>query len=377
MNYNEESIKLHEKNRGKWESGSLVAIENKDDLSLAYTPGVAAVCKEIQANPERAYQLTMKARTVAVVTDGTAILGLGDIGSLAGLPVMEGKCVLYKKFANVDAIPLCLEKGSVDEIVETIVRVAPTFGAIQLEDFAAPHCFEVTEKLEQRLSIPVMQDDQYGTATVALAGLLNALKLVGKNISEISVVISGAGAAGLSIANVLLDAGVTKLQVLDSKGALTAQSNNAYKVALAARINPNNLAQNLHEALVGADVFIGVSQGGIMTREDVAVMNEKAIVFALANPTPEIMPDEARAGGAYIIATGRSDFPNQINNVLAYPGLFRGILDARLPKFTRDMYIRSAHALADLVAEPTVDRILPSVFDEGVSDVVAHAVKQK
>ncbi len=377
MNYNEESIKLHEKNRGKWESGSLVAIENKDDLSLAYTPGVAAVCKEIQANPERAYQLTMKARTVAVVTDGTAILGLGDIGSLAGLPVMEGKCVLYKKFANVDAIPLCLEKGSVDEIVETIVRVAPTFGAIQLEDFAAPHCFEVTEKLEQRLSIPVMQDDQYGTATVALAGLLNALKLVGKNISEISVVISGAGAAGLSIANVLLDAGVTKLQVLDSKGTLTAQSNNAYKVALAARINPNNLAQNLHEALVGADVFIGVSQGGIMTREDVAVMNEKAIVFALANPTPEIMPDEARAGGAYIIATGRSDFPNQINNVLAYPGLFRGILDARLPKFTRDMYIRSAHALADLVAEPTVERILPSVFDEGVSDVVAHAVKQK
>ena len=377
MNYNEESIKLHEKNRGKWESGSLVSIENKDDLSLAYTPGVAAVCKDIQANPERAYDLTMKARTVAVVTDGTAILGLGDIGSLAGLPVMEGKCVLYKKFANVDAVPLCLENGSVDEIVETIVRVAPTFGAIQLEDFAAPHCFEVTEKLEQRLSIPVMQDDQYGTAIVALAGLLNALKLVEKNISDISVVISGAGAAGISIANILLDAGVTKLKVLDSKGTLTAQSNNSYKVALAARINPQNISQNLHEALVGADVFIGVSQGGIMHKEDVAVMNEKAIVFALANPIPEIMPDEASAGGAYIIATGRSDFPNQVNNVLAYPGLFRGILDARLPRFTRDMYVRAAHALANLVEDVTVDRILPSVFDEGVSDAVAHAIIQK
>lgn len=376
MNYNEESIRLHEKNRGKWESGSLMEVTNMEDLSLVYTPGVAAVCKEIQANPERAYQLTMKARTVAVVTDGTAILGLGNIGSLAGLPVMEGKCVLYKQLAGVDAVPLCLEQGTVDEIVDTIVRIAPSFGAIQLEDFAAPHCFEVTEKLEQRLSIPVMQDDQFGTATVVLAGLLNALKVVGKDITNISVVISGAGAAGLSIARVLLDAGVTQLQVLDSKGTLTADANNAYKVALAARINPENISQDLRTALAGADVFIGVSQGGIMTKEDVAVMNKKAIVFALANPTPEIMPDEARAGGAYIVATGRSDFPNQINNVLAYPGLFRGILDARLPKFTQDMYVRAAHALANLISEPTVDKILPGVFDERVSDVVARAVTQ-
>ena len=376
MNYNEESIKLHEKFRGKWESGSLVNVENIHDLSLAYTPGVAAVCKEIQANPERAYDLTMKARTVAVVTDGTAILGLGNIGSLAGLPVMEGKCVLYKQLAGVDAVPLCLEQGSVDEIVETIVRIAPSFGAIQLEDFAAPHCFEVTEKLEQRLSIPVMQDDQFGTATVVLAGLINALKIVEKDISQISVVISGAGAAGLSIARILLDVGVTRLQVLDSKGTLTAQSNNAYKVALAARINPENISHDLRGALSGADVFIGVSQGGIMTKEDVAVMNEKAIVFALANPIPEIMPDEARAGGAFIVATGRSDFPNQINNVLAYPGLFRGILDSRLPKFTQDMYVRAAHALAGLVGEPKIEKILPGVFDERVSEVVARAVTQ-
>lgn len=376
MNYNDESIKLHEKYRGKWESGSLMAVNNLEDLSVVYTPGVAAVCKEIQANPERAYDLTMKARTVAVITDGTAILGLGNIGSLAGLPVMEGKCVLYKQLAGVDAVPLCLEQGSVDEIVDTIVRIAPSFGAIQLEDFAAPHCFEVTEKLEQRLSIPVMQDDQFGTATVVLAGLLNALKVVEKDISDISVVISGAGAAGLSIAHVLLDAGVTRLKVLDSKGTLTAAANNPYKVALAEQINPDNIAENLPEALVGADVFVGVSQGGIMSREDVAVMNEKAIVFALANPTPEIMPDEAKTGGAYIVATGRSDFPNQINNVLAYPGLFRGILDARLPKFTRDMYVRAAHALAAMVAEPTVEKILPSVFDEGVSDVVARAITQ-
>lgn len=376
MNYNEESIRLHEKNRGKWESGSLMEVKNMEDLSLVYTPGVAAVCKEIQANPERAYELTMKARTVAVVTDGTAILGLGNIGSLAGLPVMEGKCVLYKQLAGVDAVPLCLEQGSVDEIVDTIVRIAPSFGAIQLEDFAAPHCFEVTEKLEQRLSIPVMQDDQFGTATVVLAGLLNALKIAEKNIADISVVISGAGAAGLSIAHVLLDAGVTRLKVLDSKGTLTGEANNRYKVVLASRINPENISQDLRAALAGADVFIGVSQGGIMTREDVAVMNEKAIVFALANPIPEIMPDEARAGGAYIVATGRSDFPNQINNVLAYPGLFRGILDARLPKFTQDMYVRAAHALANLISEPTVDKILPGVFDERVSDVVARAVTQ-
>lgn len=375
MNYNEASIELHEKHRGKWGTNSLVSIETKDDLSLAYTPGVAAVCLEIAKHPERAYDLTMKRRTVAVVTDGTAILGLGNIGALAGLPVMEGKCILYKRFADIDAVPICLEQGSIDEIVATIKRIAPTFGAIQLEDFAAPACFEITRRLEEELDIPVMQDDQYGTAIVTLAGLLNALNVVGKNLEDVQVVISGAGAAGLSIADLLLHAGVTSMHVLDSKGTIVDEAGyNEYKRALARRVNPTNTKRSIKEVIQGADVFIGVSQPDVLTRDDVAHMNARAIVFAMANPTPEIFPDEALAGGAAVVATGRSDFPNQVNNVLAYPGLFKGVLDHRLKKFTIEMYLSAAYALAGMIEHPTAEYILPSVFDTGVADVVATAV---
>lgn len=378
MNYSKLSLELHHKKKGKWEIQSRMSLKNKKDLSLAYTPGVAAPCLAIAQNPEAAYDLTMKGRTVAVVTDGTAVLGLGNIGPIAALPVMEGKCVLYKRFAGLDAVPICLNPGTVDEIVETVKRLAPAYGAIQLEDIAAPECFEIQERLCRELDIPVMQDDQKGTATVVLAALINACKVVGKKFDEIKVVISGAGAAGIAVANLLLDAGVVHLAVADSQGVLCDDgTRNQYKVSLAKRINPANACISLKEALVASDVFIGVSTKNILNANDVRTMAKDPIVFALANPEPEIMPDEAKKGGAAIIATGRSDFPNQVNNVLAYPGLFLGVLEARLPKFERSMYIRAAHALAGLVKKPTAHKILPSVFEKKVARVVANAVKQQ
>ncbi len=378
MNYNDASLEMHKRYKGKLSVESVVPIENKDDLSTAYTPGVAEPCRAIAANKDLVWDLTIKGRTVAVVTDGSAVLGLGNIGPEAGLPVMEGKAILFKRFAGVDAFPICLATQNVDEIVETVKRIAPGFGGINLEDIAAPACFEVERRLIEELDIPVMHDDQHGTAVVVLAGLLNALKVVGKKLEEVSVVISGAGAAGMGITHLLFEAGMTKLTMIDSKGIIAPGRDgmNSYKEALAARINPEGRTGSLADALVGADVFIGVSQPGLVTADMVRTMADKAIVFAMANPIPEIMPDVARAGGAAIVATGRSDFPNQVNNVLAFPGIFKGALEGRLRRITPAMRVAAAHALAKLVPEPTAEKIMPSPFEAGLADVVAEAVKR-
>lgn len=378
MNYNEASLEMHRRHKGKLSVESVVPIENKDDLSTAYTPGVAEPCRAIAKDKSLAWDLTIKGRTVAVVTDGSAVLGLGNIGPEAGLPVMEGKAALFKRFAGVDAFPICLATQDVDEIVETVKRIAPGFGGINLEDIAAPACFEVERRLIEELDIPVMHDDQHGTAVVVLAGLLNALKVVDKKLEEVSVVISGAGAGGMGITHLLFEAGMTKLAMIDSKGIIAPGRDgmNSYKEELAARINPEGKTGTLVDALVGADVFIGVSQPGLVTAEMVQTMAKDAIVFAMANPIPEIMPDEARAGGAAVIATGRSDFPNQVNNVLAFPGIFQGALEARLRRITPAMRVAAAHALAKLVPEPTAEKIMPSPFEPGLADVVAEAVKR-
>ncbi len=382
-NYYQRSLALHEQHHGKWTMGSKVPLANKDDLSLAYTPGVAEPCRAIAANPEDAYRYTMKANTVAVVTDGTAVLGLGDIGALAGLPVMEGKCLLFKQFGGVDAVPICLNTKDVDEIVETVVRMAPTFGGINLEDIAAPRCFEIERRLKERLDIPVFHDDQHGTAIVTTAGLLNALKVVGKTLSEVRVVVSGAGAAGTSIAELLLLEGARDIVLCDREGALVPgrARMNSEKEQIAKKTNPERRSGTLSEVLKGADVFIGVSAPGLVTKEMVASMKDAGktngpIVFAMANPTPEIMPGEAKAGGAAIVATGRSDFSNQINNVLAFPGLFRGALDARLKALTPALFRAAAHALAGLVPNPTSEKIIPGPFEEGVAVAIAGAVKK-
>ena len=377
MNYNEASLELHRRHKGKLSVESVVPIENRDDLSTAYTPGVAEPCRVIAADKERAWDLTIKGRTVAVVTDGSAVLGLGNIGPEAGLPVMEGKAVLFKRFAGVDAFPICLATQDVEKIIETVKYIAPGFGGINLEDIAAPACFEIERRLIEELDIPVMHDDQHGTAVVVLAGLLNALKVVGKKLEEVSVVISGAGAAGMGVTHLLFEAGLTKLIMIDSKGIIAPgrEGMNSYKEELAGKINPAGRTGTLADALVGADVFIGVSQPGLVTPEMVRTMADKAIVFAMANPIPEIMPDEARAGGAMVIATGRSDFPNQVNNVLAFPGIFKGVLEGRLRRITPAMRVAASHALAACVPEPTADKILPSPFDPGVAEVVARAVK--
>lgn len=378
MNYNEASLEMHRRHKGKLSVESVVPIENRDDLSTAYTPGVAEPCRAIAVNKDLAWDLTIKGRTVAVVTDGSAVLGLGNIGPEAGLPVMEGKAVLFKRFAGIDAFPICLATQDVDEIVETVKRIAPGFGGINLEDIAAPACFEVERRLIEELDIPVMHDDQHGTAVVVLAGLLNALKVVGKKLEDVSVVISGAGAGGMGITHLLFEAGLTKLAMIDSKGIIAPgrEGMNSYKEELAARINPEGHTGSLGDALVGADIFIGVSQPGLVTADMVRTMADKAIVFAMANPIPEIMPDEARAGGAAIIATGRSDFPNQVNNVLAFPGIFKGALEARLSRITPAMRVAAAHALAKLVPEPTSEKIMPSPFEPGLAAVVAEAVKR-
>jgi malate dehydrogenase (oxaloacetate-decarboxylating) len=378
MNYYEESLKLHEENRGKIEVVSKVAIRTRDDLSLAYTPGVAEPCRKIHENEENVYKYTSKGNLVAVVTDGTAVLGLGDIGPKAGLPVMEGKAILFKEFANVDAFPICLDTKNVDEIVRTVKLIAPGFGGINLEDISAPRCFEVEARLKKELDIPVFHDDQHGTAIVVLAGIINALKVVEKKIEDIKVVVNGAGAAGTAISNLLILSGVKNLIACDKVGILYRgmEKIDDAKTDLAERTNPDNIKGSLADALVGADVFVGVSAPGIVSQDMVRSMNKDSILFAMANPTPEIMPDEAKAAGARVIGTGRSDFPNQVNNVLAFPGIFRGALDVRAKEINEDMKIAAAYAIANYIKEDELNEnyVIPSALDKKVSKEVSDAI---
>ena len=372
-----QALALHKKLRGKIRVVPAQPIRNKKDLALVYTPGVATVSSLVAKNPSLAREYTMKGRVIAVISDGSAVLGLGNIGALGALPVMEGKCALFKTFADVDAIPIVLDTQNADEIVDTVVRVAPAFGGINLEDIAAPKCFDIERRLIEKLDIPVMHDDQHGTAIVVLAGLINALKIVGKKIETARVVISGAGAAGTAIANLLRIAGAGDITILDSKGIIGLHRNDLseHKKELVAFTNVHKQEGGLHTALKGADVLVGVSGPGLATAADIHLMANSAIVFALANPSPEIMPDEARRGGAAVIATGRSDFPNQINNSLAFPGIFRGALDHGVHKITNEMKIRAAKAIAALVPKPTAQKIVPDMFDPRVAKAVAKVIR--
>ena len=380
MNYFEESLKLHEQNKGKLEVVSKVKVENRDDLSLAYTPGVAEPCRKIHENEENVYKYTSKGNMVAVVTDGSAVLGLGDIGPKAGLPVMEGKSVLFKEFADVDAFPICIDSKDVDEIVKTVKLISPGFGGINLEDIGAPRCFEVEERLKKELDIPVFHDDQHGTAIVVLAGLINGLKLVKKEIGKIRVVVNGAGAAGTAIIKLLMSCGVKDVIVCDRVGILHSGLENLdlAKEELAKITNLENMQGSLADALKGADVFIGVSAPGVVSKEMVETMNTDAILFAMANPTPEIMPDEAKAGGARVVGTGRSDFPNQINNVLAFPGIFKGALEVRASEINEEMKIAAAYAIAEMIKEEDLneDNVIPYALDKTVAENVAEAIKK-
>jgi len=371
-------LDYHRQLKGKIEVTARAQVTTREELSRAYTPGVAEPCIEISKHVEMVYEYTRKGNLVAVVSDGSAVLGLGNIGPEAGLPVMEGKCVLFKEFAGVDAFPIVLNTQDVDEIVETIVRISPGFGGINLEDISAPRCFEVERKLKERLNIPVFHDDQHGTAIVVLAGLLNACSVTGKKIQEVKIVINGAGAAGIAIAKLLRSAGATSLILVDSQGAIYAgrEGLNAEKIEMAEVTNHERVTGDLSESIRGADVFIGVSAPGVLTTEMVQTMHTDAIIFALANPTPEIMPDEAHRGGARIVATGRSDFPNQINNVLAFPGIFRGLLDGRITSITTEMKLAAARAIAGCVDSPTEKEIVPDVFDRRVAERVAEAVQE-
>ncbi|AFM42852.1 malic enzyme [Desulfosporosinus acidiphilus SJ4] len=377
-NYFEKSLKLHEKHSGKIEVISKVNIKTKEDLSLAYTPGVAEPCRKIYENAENVFKYTAKGNLVAVVTDGTAVLGLGDIGPKASLPVMEGKAILFKEFANVDAFPICLDTTNVDEIVNVVRLISPGFGGINLEDIGAPRCFEVEEKLKKILDIPVFHDDQHGTAIVVLAGLINAAKVVGKKLEDLKVVLNGAGAAGTAISKLLLSSGVKNLIACDRVGILYRgmEKIDDAKTALAEISNPENLKGSLSDAFRGADVFIGVSAPGIVTPEMVASMNKDSILFALANPTPEIMPEEAKAAGARVIGTGRSDYPNQVNNVLAFPGIFRGALDVRATEINEEMKLAAAYAIASYIKEEDLNEtnVIPSVLDKGIAVKVAAAI---
>ena len=380
MDYAKESLRLHYEWKGKLEMVPRAEVNSKDALSLAYTPGVAQPCLEIQKDVTKSYELTRRWNTVAVVTDGSAVLGLGDIGPEAGMPVMEGKCVLFKAFGGVDAIPLCVRSHDVDDIVNTVALLAGSFGGVNLEDISAPRCFEIERKLKERCDIPIFHDDQHGTAVITLAGLTNALKVVNKKLEEVRIVINGAGAAAVSITKLLLSAGARDVTLCDRRGAIYAgrEGLNWIKEEMAQVTNPAGRTGSLAEVLRGADVFIGVSAPGVVTREMVQTMNRSAVIFACANPTPEIFPDEAKAGGAAVVATGRSDFPNQINNVLAFPGIFRGALDARASVINDEMKIAAAHALADLIGPDklSADYIIPAAFDPRVKTAVAAAVKQ-
>lgn len=371
-------LEYHKQLKGKIEVIPRASVDTKEELALAYTPGVAEPCKEIAKDVGLAYEYTRKGNMVAVISDGSAVLGLGNIGPEAALPVMEGKCVLFKKFGGVDAIPIVLATQDTDEIVQTILNIAPGFGGINLEDISAPRCFEVEKRLQEKLSIPIFHDDQHGTAIVVLAGLYNALRVVHKEIESIKVVINGAGAAGNAIAQLLLEAGVQDLIALDSKGCLVVGRGDMdeEKTKLAARTNPRGVRGGLAEAAHGADMLIGVSKAGLFTVEMIQTMNTDAIVFALANPTPEILPPEALSAGAAVVASGRSDFANQINNALVFPGLFRGLLDARIVRVTDEMQIAVARAIASCVDVLTADMIIPSIFDERVAQSIARSVRE-
>ena len=378
MDYAKESLRLHYEWKGKLEVTPRAAVDSKEALSLAYTPGVAQPCLEIQKDINKSYELTRRWNTVAVVTDGTAVLGLGDIGPEAGMPVMEGKCVLFKAFGDVDAIPLCVRSKDVDEIVKTVALLAGSFGGVNLEDISAPRCFEIEKKLKECCDIPIFHDDQHGTAIITLAGLINALKLVGKKIDEVKIVTSGAGAAGIAIIKLLMSMGLKNVIMTDRTGAIYKgrEGLNPIKQEMAEITNLNCEKGTLAEVIKGADVFIGVSAPGTLTKEMVQTMAKDPIIFACANPTPEIFPDEAKAGGAAVVSTGRSDFPNQVNNVLAFPGIFRGALDVRASDINDQMKVAAAYALAGLVSdeELNADYIIPAAFDPRVKDAVAKAV---
>ena len=380
MDYAKESLRLHEQWQGKIEVTATVPVATKDDLSLAYTPGVAQPCLEIQKDVSKSYTLTRRHNLCAVITDGSAVLGLGDIGPEAGMPVMEGKCVLFKAFGGVDAFPLCIKSKDVDEFVNTVYLISGSFGGINLEDIAAPRCFEIERKLKEKCDIPVFHDDQHGTAVITLAGLTNALKVVGKQKETVKVVTSGAGAAAVSIVKLLLAAGYRHITMCDRRGAIYKgrENLNWIKEEMAEVTNPERRAGSLADMLVDADVFIGVSAPGMVTKEMVQTMNRDAIIFACANPTPEIFPDEAKAGGAKVVCTGRSDYPNQINNVLAFPGIFRGTFDVRASDINEPMKMAAAQALADLISpeELSADYIIPAAFDPRVGPAVAKAVAE-
>lgn len=378
MDYRKESLKLHGQWKGKVEVVARAKVNDKDALSLAYTPGVAEPCLEIQKDYNKSWELTRRWNMVAVITDGTAVLGLGDIGPEAGMPVMEGKCVLFKEFGDVDAFPLCVRTKNVDEFVETVYNISGSFGGINLEDISAPRCFEIEEKLKQRCDIPIFHDDQHGTAVVVSAALINATKLTGKPLGECKAVINGSGAAGIAIAKLLMTLGLKDVILCDRTGAIYEgrENLNASKESIAKVTNRGMTKGSLKDAVVGTDVFIGVSAPGVLTQDMIKTMNADPIVLAMANPTPEIMPDEAKAAGAKIVGTGRSDFPNQINNVVAFPGIFRGALDVRASAITENMKIAAAYAIASLVDDKDLneDYILPYAFDERIKDTVASAV---
>ena len=379
MDYAKESLRLHAEWKGKIEMVTRVPVKTKDDLSLAYTPGVAQPCLEIQKDPDKSYELTRRWNTAAVITDGTAVLGLGDISPEAGMPVMEGKCVLFKAFGDVDALPLCVKTKDVDAFVETVYNISGSFGGINLEDISAPRCFEIERKLKERCDIPIFHDDQHGTAVITLAGLTNALKVVGKKKEDVRVVTSGAGAAAIAITKLLLSAGFKHITMCDRKGAIYAgrEGLNWIKTEMAEVTNLERRAGSIADMLVGADVFIGVSAPNTVTTEMVKTMNKDAIIFACANPTPEIFPDAAKAGGARVISTGRSDYPNQINNVLAFPGIFRGAFDVRASDINEEMKVAAAEALAALVGDQlSEDYIIPAAFDPRVGPAVAKAVAE-
>lgn len=379
MTTNEKALKLHEEWQGKISTESKAPISSREDLALAYTPGVAEPCKVIAENPEAAYTYTIKQNTVAVVSDGSAVLGLGNIGAKAAMPVMEGKAVLFKEFGGVNAFPICLETQDTEEIIKTVVNIAPAFGGINLEDISAPRCFEIENRLKELLDIPVFHDDQHGTAIVVLAGIINALKITGKKKEDCKIVISGAGAAGIAIAKLLLSYGFTSIILCGSKGIISKDNpkiNWAQREMLEVT-NTENLEGSLADALRGSDIFIGVSAPGIVTEEMVRSMNPDPIIFAMANPVPEIMPDVAKAAGARVIGTGRSDFPNQINNVVAFPGIFKGALEGRASQITEDMKLAAALTIADLVPEDELneDNVMPEAFDPRVAEAVSRAVK--
>ncbi len=377
QDFNKQSLELHEKHHGKLEIKSKFPLENKDDLSIAYTPGVAEVSRVIGADKSLVKKYTIKKNTVAIISDGSAILGLGNLGPEAALPVMEGKAILFKEFADVDAWPICLDTQDTEEIIKTAKLIAPVFGGINLEDISAPRCFEIENRLKQELDIPVFHDDQHGTAVVVLAGLINAMKLRGGNVEDMKIVMNGAGAAGVAVTKLLLQYGFKNIIVCDSKGIINKNREELtpVKQKLAQITNLKNKQGSLVDAMAGADIFIGVSKGNIVSEEMVKSMNERPIIFAMANPTPEIMPDLAKNAGVFIMATGRSDFPNQVNNVLAFPGIFRGALDNNVSQITDEMKIKAAKALATHVANPSVDQILPNPLDKKVASVIAEVIR--